>query len=462
VVTAQLTAQSIIEPGNNYGQLRILLENEVITSFDFVLLVRPFRGIGAVESSSEANIFDKAVEQAAEQFQEDAEQIVEEVKESIPADYTALTEEVGQLNERIEDVDERVEALEAGGAGSGLTEDIKAALLQLASKVAYIDEHGQDYYDDLYDALYAITAITLDSDSITLQTIGATSQLTATTTPAGGNVTWSSSNTSVATVSSTGLVTSVAYGSATITATAGSVSAMCSVVVAQATCTGITATYTQSGTVYYNTNLDALKSDLVVTASWSDGTTTTLNASDYTLSGTLVEGTSTITVSYGGQTDTFSVTVAPYYYPMTITDTSDGVGFGPIDKTKNTMIPPYVASSSNHRLHCIGDNIGYPVNYGKTYKVTIQDATTTVGIVATCFNQAGKSQLENIQAVSSTNSNETTWLDVDNQTFTFTPTLINGTEPVCMWLVFRRSSENARWKAVTDMTPITIEELDGE
>jgi hypothetical protein len=282
------------------------------------------------------------------------------------------------------------------------------------------------------------------------------------TTVAGGNVTWSSSNTSVATVSSTGLVTSVAYGSATITATAGSVSAMCSVVVAQATCTGITATYTQSGTVYYNTNLDALKSDLVVTASWSDGTTTTLNASDYTLSGTLVEGTSTITVSYGGQTDTFSVTVAPYYYPMTITDTSDGVGFGPIDKTKNTMIPPYVASSSNHRLHCIGDNIGYPVNYGKTYKVTIQDATTTVGIVATCFNQAGKSQLENIQAVSSTNSNETTWLDVDNQTFTFTPTLINGTEPVCMWLVFRRSSENARWKAVTDMTPITIEELDGE
>ncbi len=109
VVTAQLTAQSIIEPGNNYGQLRILLENEVITSFDFVLLVRPFRGIGAVESSSEANIFDKAVEQAAEQFQEDAEQIVEEVKQSIPADYTALTEEVGEINERLGDKAEQTE-----------------------------------------------------------------------------------------------------------------------------------------------------------------------------------------------------------------------------------------------------------------------------------------------------------------------------------------------------------------
>ena len=30
----------------------------------------------------------------------------------------------------------------------------KTAILQLAQKVAYIDEHGQDYYDDLYNALY--------------------------------------------------------------------------------------------------------------------------------------------------------------------------------------------------------------------------------------------------------------------------------------------------------------------
>ena len=212
----------------------------------------------------------------------------------------------------------QIEAAMQSGSGTGLTEDIKQALLQVASKVAYIDDQGQDYYDDLYDALYAITAITLNTTSISLQTIGATSQLTAATTPAGGNVTWSSSNTSVATVSSTGLVTSVAYGSATITATAGSVSATCSVVVSQATCTGIMATYTQSGTVYDTATLDSLKSNLVVTASWSDSTTTTLNTSDYTLSGTLATGTSTVTVSYGGQTDTFDVTVS---HDMTYTET---------------------------------------------------------------------------------------------------------------------------------------------
>ena len=32
-------------------------------------------------------------------------------------------------------------------------DDVKQALLQIASKVAYIDEHGQDYYDALESAL---------------------------------------------------------------------------------------------------------------------------------------------------------------------------------------------------------------------------------------------------------------------------------------------------------------------
>ena len=41
-----------------------------------------------------------------------------------------------------------------GGGGSGLTAALKAALDQLAQKVAYIDEDGQDYYDALHNALY--------------------------------------------------------------------------------------------------------------------------------------------------------------------------------------------------------------------------------------------------------------------------------------------------------------------
>lgn len=199
-------------------------------------------------------------------------------------------------------------AADRAEAGGGLTDNIKNALLQLAQKVAYIDEHGQDYYDDLYDALYEVTGLTLDISSISLGTIGATSQITATTVPSGAAVTWTSSDTSVATVSN-GLVTAVGYGSATITASAGNLTAQCSVVIAQATVSSISAVYTPSATIYETDipALDTLKSDLVVTAHWSDDTTSTVT--DYALSGTLSAGSNTVTVSYGGKTTTITVTV---------------------------------------------------------------------------------------------------------------------------------------------------------
>lgn len=79
----------------------------------------------------------------------------------------------------------------------------------------------------------------------------------------------------------------------------------------------ISAVYTQSGTVYDTDSLDDLKDDLVVTAHYSDSTTETVTT--YTLSGTLTEGTSTITVAYGGKTTTFDVTVSGdrALYPLT-------------------------------------------------------------------------------------------------------------------------------------------------
>ena len=69
----------------------------------------------------------------------------------------------------------------------------------------------------------------------------------------------------------------------------------------------ISAVYTQTGTVYDTASLDSLKADLVVTAEYSNGTEVAVT--DYILSGTLTAGTSTITVTYEGQTDTFDVTV---------------------------------------------------------------------------------------------------------------------------------------------------------
>lgn len=83
------------------------------------------------------------------------------------------------------------------------------------------------------------TGITLNKSELTL-TAGDSDTLTATVTPEGSTdtVVWSSSKTDVATVdSATGKVTAVAPGEATITATAGTKTATCTVKVQAAPCT---------------------------------------------------------------------------------------------------------------------------------------------------------------------------------------------------------------------------------
>lgn len=244
----------------------------------------------------------------------------EKASVSASGDYVLLDTESGGVAQRYSVPSQSafldLKALVESGSGDGLTTAIKSALLQLADFVAYINANGRQYRNALYDALYpavVVTAIHLNTNSLSFGSLNSTQQLTATTTPSGGAITWSSSNTSVATVSSTGLVTSVGYGNATITATSGNVSATCSIAVVQATVTSISAQYAQSGTVYNTDSLDSLKSDLVVTANYSNGSSETVT--DYTLSGTLSTGTSTITVAYGGKTTNFTVTVTEYVAP---------------------------------------------------------------------------------------------------------------------------------------------------
>lgn len=127
-------------------------------------------------------------------------------------------------------------------ASTGVTDDIKVALLNCFQNVAWINADGQDYYDALESALYPPTNLS-----------------------------------------------------------------------------SISAVYTQSGTVYEETStLSDLRTNLIVTANYSDNTSETINT--YSLSGTLTLGTSTITVSYGGKTTTFNVTVttsADYYWDFT-------------------------------------------------------------------------------------------------------------------------------------------------
>lgn len=73
------------------------------------------------------------------------------------------------------------------------------------------------------------TAISLSSSSESIVK-DETATITATTTPSGQHVTWSSSNPAVATVAG-GVITAVAVGTAVITATSGNYSASCAVTV---------------------------------------------------------------------------------------------------------------------------------------------------------------------------------------------------------------------------------------
>ena len=98
------------------------------------------------------------------------------------------------------------------------------------------------------------------------------------------------------------------------------------------TVTSISATYNQGSTVVYtSTAIGELKNGLTVTASYSDGTSSQLSSSDYTLGGTLAVGESTITVTYRGKTATFKVTVSEkpsekmYYGRLSFQDVGSSV-----------------------------------------------------------------------------------------------------------------------------------------
>ena len=89
---------------------------------------------------------------------------------------------------------------------------------------------GDTHYE--YIALPVGTTMALSLDKSTVSVAhGSTTTLVATTTPAGMRVTWGTSDATKATVDDAGVVTGVAAGSATITATFGGLSKSCTVTV---------------------------------------------------------------------------------------------------------------------------------------------------------------------------------------------------------------------------------------
>lgn len=162
-------------------------------------------------------------------------------------------------------------------------------------------------------------AISLSKSSLTLNT-KQSQTLTATLTPSNTTdpVYWSIDKPSIASIVD-GVITPISNGAATVTATCGTKSATCTITVSLPTLQSISAVYNQGSTVIYpNSSLNDLKAGLTVTGTYPDNSTETIT--NYELSGTLTEGTSTITVTYNSLTTTFDVTVINKPVSTLITD----------------------------------------------------------------------------------------------------------------------------------------------
>lgn len=183
-----------------------------------------------------------------------------------------------------------------------------------------------------------VTAVDLDTYVLTINT-GGTYQLTTTVTPSDAcdpSVTWSTSDASIASVDTNGIISGVSVGSATVTVTSvdtSSASCSCSVTVNEGThVTGVTlsdnaitvtanTTYTLTATV---TPADAANKN--VTWSSSDDTIATVDSNGVVSGVAIGNATITVTTVDGGFTAqcAVSVSASPYTELEYIESTSSG------------------------------------------------------------------------------------------------------------------------------------------
>ena len=256
-----------------------------------------------------------------------------------------------------------------------------------------------------------VTGVSLNKNSLSLEK-GSNETLIATVTPSNAtnkNVTWSSSNTSVATVNSSGKVTAVKAGTATITVTTedGGKTATCSVTVTDPviSVTGVSlnknslslekgsnetliATITQSNAT--NKNVTWRSSNTSIATVNSSGKVTAVKA-----------GTATITVTTedGGKTATCNVTVTDS--DISITDpviSVTGVSLNKnslslekgSDETLIATVTPSNATNKNVTWRSSNTSVATVNSSGKVTAVKAGTATITVttedgGKTATCF-----------------------------------------------------------------------------
>ena len=269
-----------------------------------------------------------------------------------------------------------------------------------------------------------LTSLTLTPSSGSLTTgqtldIGATANWSDGTSTANydGSCSWSSSNSAVATVNGSGLVTAVAAGSATITATAGGKSATCAIAVTTAapTLTSLVMNLTSKGLTVGQTQ------ELYVDAIWSNGTGThpyssgvtwtssnpavaTITPGAFALATAVAPGTATITASAQGKSATCVLTVSAAAPTLSSLSLNATTAAGTVGQTMDltatahwsdgTTTSPYDASctwtSSNGSVASVnGSGVVSAVGAGTatiTASASGKSATCVVTITAPSFD----------------------------------------------------------------------------
>ena len=190
--------------------------------------------------------------------------------------------------------------------------------------------------------------------------IGGTLQLTAVTVPVGRTVTWTSSDEDVATVAADGLVTGVAAGTATITATSEGIEGKRPVTVTQAPIISAV----PAATLFTLAADETTVSDLTVAISnIGTGTLTGLALEDTVYPGPVKDW---LTASISGTTAPATVTLAAetvgvfgtvYSATISVTSTAAGVRNSPFELVVHLVVPPWVPviTETNPRWKTTGE-----------------------------------------------------------------------------------------------------------
>ena len=279
-----------------------------------------------------------------------------------------------------------------GSEYGGLSREAKLALLECFKYVTWVDDQGQARYDALRVALNideeatleSITAIFSQGSNIIYDDATLDSLKQYLTVKANYS---DSTSTNVANYTLSGTLTA---GTSTITVTYEDKTTTFNVTVThkEATLQSITAVFDQgSNVIYDDAALEDLKQYLTVTANYSDSTS--VNVTNYSLSGALAAGTSTITVVYENKTTTFNVTVTHREVILqSITAVFNQGGIVIYDDTVLDDLKQYLTVTGHYSDSTTATITGYTLSGTltagtSTITVTYNNKTTTFNVTVT-------------------------------------------------------------------------------